>query len=110
MLLAFGMPGGEVIIWDRAGGVQRARARVAPQGLLAVAFAPDSQSLAVCGELDGTIGVLDTLTGHPHWTANLGHGATTSLAYSPDGKTLVASHGSALSFLDAATGEPHHAH
>jgi WD40 repeat protein len=110
MLLAFGMPGGEVIIWDRAGGVQRARARVAPQGLLAIAFAPDSQSLAVCGELDGTIGVLDTLTGHPHWTANLGHGATTSLAYSPDGKTLVASHGGALSFLDAATGDPHHSH
>ena len=50
-LLAFGTPDGEVIIWDRAGGRQRARVRVAPQDSLAIAFAPDSQSLAVCGEL-----------------------------------------------------------
>ena len=62
-MLAFGTPGGEVILWDRARGRQRARARVATEGSLAIAFAPDSQSLAVCGELDRSIAVLDTSTG-----------------------------------------------
>jgi WD40 repeat protein len=94
----------------RAGGWQRASARVAPQNSLAIAFAPDSQSLAVCGELDATITVLDTSTGRRHWKADLGHGPATSLAYSPDGKTIVTSLDGTLSFLDSATGKPHHAH
>jgi RNA polymerase sigma factor (sigma-70 family) len=109
-LLAFGVPDGEVILWDRAGVRIRARTRVASQGSLAIAFAPDSQSLSACGELDATITVLDTLTGRQHWKADLGHGPTTGLAYSPDGKTIIASHDGALSFLDSATGEPHRAH
>jgi WD40 repeat protein len=104
-LLAFGTPDGEVIIWDRAGGRLRARAQVNPQNSLAIAFASDSQSLSVCGEGDGTITAFDTATGHQLWNVELGlEMATGGISYSPDGKTVVTSHGGALRFFDAATG------
>ena len=84
---------------------------VEAENSLAIAFAPDSQSLAVRGEYHGTITAFDTTTGITLWTVDLGpEMATGSVGYSPDGKTIVTGYGSSLRFLDAATGTLQDAH
>ena len=108
-LLAFGVPYGEVIIWTAPeGGCEPGRVR--PRGLACHRLRTRQPVAGSVRRLDATINVLDTLTGLQHWKADLGQGPTTGLAYSPDGKTIIASHDGALSFLDSATGELRHAH
>ena len=104
-LLAFGTPDGEVTLWDRAAGRVRARARVDPENPVTIAFAPDSQSLVVCGQVDGTITAFAATTGRELWKLDLGpEMAIGSVAYSPNGKTIVTGHGGGLRFLDVTTG------
>ena len=94
---------------DRVGSCRTAAAGHGPgldrQDSLAIAFAPDGQSLAVSGDLEGTLSVIATATGQKRWTIRLGPGpGTGGLAYAPDGKTIISGRGGVLRFVDAAVG------
>jgi len=74
--------------------------RVAP-----FAVTPD---LSVAAVADDTLRVIDLATGNELWTATAENETFTSLAFSPDGKTLVSAEGvvyPAIRFWDAATGK-----
>jgi WD40 repeat protein len=104
-LLAFGSTDGEVIIWDRLRGQPQATARFEWSDRPAIAFAPDSRSLAVGGGPDGTLTVLDLVTARPPWTLSPGaEQGNSSLAYAPDGKTILCARGSTVSIFDAQAG------
>jgi WD40 repeat protein len=106
-LLAFGTTDGEVILWDRLRGQPQATARFEWSDRPAIAFAPDSLSLAVTGGPDGKLSVLDTATAQPRWTVSLGaEQGHSSLAYAPDGQTLLCSRGSTVSIIDVQAGRP----
>ncbi|MBS2023475.1 MAG: protein kinase, partial [Deltaproteobacteria bacterium] len=68
-----------------------------------VAFAPDGKSFASGGD-DRTLRVFDDATGSQRLELALPE-APLDLAYSPDGRTLLAAIGDGLQLFDAATGE-----
>jgi RNA polymerase sigma factor (sigma-70 family) len=104
-LLAFANPEGVVTIWDRAGSRVQVKRQPGPRGSLALAFAPDSQSLAVGSDLDGTITVIDARTGQLRWRAEPGVTALDGgLAYAPGGRTILVGGGGVPRFLDAGKG------
>ena len=61
-LMAVNSLDGEVVLWDRATGQKHLTAEGA-----AIAFAPDSRSLAMTGSDGGTLEVIDTETGSELW-------------------------------------------
>ena len=96
-LMAVKMLGGEIVVWERATGKRRLTA----QGH-AVAFAPDSRSLAMSGPDGGTLRVLDTESGSELWKTDLGWGLRSAgAAFSPDGKTIITERGGVLRFFEA---------
>jgi len=100
-LMAAALLGGEVVVWNRATGRQRLTAR----GGGAIAFAPDSRSLAMTGPDGGTLTVIDTEIGRERWKADLGWGLRAAgLAFSPDGKTIITQRGGVLRFFEAESG------
>jgi RNA polymerase sigma factor (sigma-70 family) len=98
-LMAVNSLDGEVVVWDRATGQKR----LTVQGA-AVAFAPDSRSLAMTGSDGGTLEVIDTETGSELWKARLGWGQGRGFAFSPDGKLIITDQGGVLRFFEAASG------
>jgi RNA polymerase sigma factor (sigma-70 family) len=98
-LMAINSVDGEAVLWDRAG----AQKHLAARGT-AVAFAPDSRSLALVGADVGTLAVIDVETGSERWQARLGWGPAGHFAFSPDGQTIAAGQGGVLRLFAAATG------
>jgi WD40 repeat protein len=104
-LLAFANPAGEVTFWDRSGGRAQAKTQSGARGSLALAFAPDSQSVAVGSEDDGIITLIDVRTGQRRWTAEPGPTALAGgLAFAPDGRTILVGGDGEPRFVDAQTG------
>ena len=99
-LMAVSMLGGATVLWDRTTGQRHLTAAGA-----AVAFAPDSRTLAMWGPDDGILDVIDTESGGELWKIALGWGPTGGeAAFSPDGKTIIAERGGALRFFEASGG------
>ena len=84
---------GEVIVWDARTGYKKARV-VEPQGVRALAFAPDGKSLATADYEEAAVRLRDPADGKVRAVLRA-HSATvgtlvTTVAFTPDGKTLAA--------------------
>jgi RNA polymerase sigma factor (sigma-70 family) len=94
---------GRVRVWDVATGKQLEQFYA--QGVAHVAVSPDGKTLAFAGVADGRISLWD-VAGR-NWLAQLpgrrGWGGNLPLAFSPDGKTLVAGGDPELAIWDVAT-------
>jgi RNA polymerase sigma factor (sigma-70 family) len=98
--MAINLLGDEVALWDRATG-QRQRG---VDGV-ALAFSPDSRTLALAGSAGGTIKVIDMATGGDLWSVTLGWGPQTArVAFAPDGTELIAEQEGALRFFLSSSG------
>ena len=92
--------GGEAVIWNRATHERHLTA----QGV-AIAFAPDSRTLATFGSEGTSLELVDPEVGSMIWTVELGGPAGTgAVAFSPDGKAIIAERGGALRFFEADSG------
>ncbi len=92
--------GGETVIWNRATHERHLTAQGA-----AIAFAPDSRSLAMFGPDGKSLELNDAEVGSMIWKVELGGPAGTgAAALSPDGKTIIAERGGALRFFEAESG------
>jgi RNA polymerase sigma factor (sigma-70 family) len=82
---------GTVKLWDLAGAKERAALEAHAGGCLAVAFSPDSTTLASGGWTDQTITLWDVATGKKKKTLTLQAAQQLRcLAFSPDGQILAA--------------------
>jgi WD40 repeat protein len=80
-----------VKLWDVASGKERAAFEAHTGVCLAVAFSPDSTTLASAGLTDQTIVLWDVATGKKKKTLTFGAGqGLRCLAFSPDGRILAA--------------------
>jgi RNA polymerase sigma factor (sigma-70 family) len=80
-----------VRLWDLATGQVRRTITVdvGSGRFAAMAYAPDGKTLAVVGEDDGTVHLLDTATGRDR-TPGVGHlGGVAGVGFTPDGRSLV---------------------
>lgn len=80
--------GDEIALWTVATGVRKSTFTHRTGTISALAFAPDSASLAV-GEEDGRIRILDAATGAERVSFAGRPGRVSCLAYSFDGKALI---------------------
>ena len=98
-----------VKLWETASGKamgQPLRHRVAEAGFFAVAFSPDSKTVATAGE-DEIAHLWDATTGIPIGGPMRHRGKVWAVAFSPDGKTLLTgSVDGTVRLWDAATGTP----
>ena len=94
---------GLVTAWDRSGKV--VFQMPAPENAARLAMRPDGAHLAI-GEIGGVVSARRAGSSRPVWTKRLHRGLVSSLAYSPDSKTLAtAGHDGFVYILDAGTGE-----
>jgi RNA polymerase sigma factor (sigma-70 family) len=99
-LMAINMLGGEVVLWDRATSMTHLSATGA-----AIVFGPDSRTLAMWGPDGGTLEVINTESGSELWKIALAWGPTGGgVAFSADGKTIIAERGGVLRFFEARSG------
>jgi WD40 repeat protein len=99
-LMAINMLGGEVVLWDRATSMTHLSATGA-----AIVFGPDSRTLAMWGPDGGTLEVINTESGSELWKIALPWGPTGGgVAFSADGKTIIAERGGVLRFFEARSG------
>jgi WD40 repeat protein len=94
-----------VTLWDPEAARVRGRLACHARWVNAVAFAPDSKTVATAGD-DGNVRLWDVATGGPRGTL-CGHtDGVSALAFSPDGRTLATgSHDASVKLWDLA-GEP----
>ncbi|GAA2589307.1 hypothetical protein GCM10010304_36880 [Streptomyces roseoviolaceus] len=100
---------GKVRIWSLPGGQLRHTFAGYDSGEF-VAFSPDGSTLAVAAAhgADGMIGLLDPDTGRKLGTITVPGGSVRGMAFSPDGRTVVASSRRAVRVWDVATGRTRH--
>jgi WD40 repeat protein len=105
-LLALGTVGERVLLWDMVSGREKPMLPGDTGFTTAVAFSPDGSTLASgSGHPGGRVRLWDLKTGRVRVTLPKS-GAIYSLAYSPDGRLLVASNGAGkLLLYDAMTGD-----
>jgi WD40 repeat protein len=89
--------------WDRVTGKGRVTLPHAEE-VNCVAFAPDGKALAT-GDDAGVVRLWDRATGKALWTTPVRDKRVKALAFTPDGKTLIAAVGKTVALLDAAKGE-----
>jgi len=80
--------GDEITLWTVATGLRKATFTHLPGTISAMAFSPDSLSLAI-GESEGQIRILDVPTGAERVSFSGRLGRVTCLAYTFDGKALI---------------------
>src|SRR5579864_1349100 len=80
--------GEEITLWTVATGARKSTFTSLPGTTSALAFSPDSQSIAV-GEAEGGIRILDAQTGSERVAFSGRPGRVTCLAYTFDGKALI---------------------
>src|SRR5262249_38689640 len=101
--LASGSADGSIKVWD----AQTGQAILSFPGhavlVVSVAFSPDGRRLASASQ-DGSVKVWDAQTGQ-EILSKKANGNGSSVAFSPDGKLLAWGVGSAISILDAQTGQ-----
>src|SRR5262249_8562700 len=110
--VAIGLEGGGTSLWDLATGKERkldtadvAKAPSPSTGTLAVAFAPDGQTLAT-GDRDGPVKLWDVASGRHLRTLEQADMEVGALAWSRDGQTVAsAGRGGVIRLWDAATGK-----
>jgi WD40 repeat protein len=111
-MVAIGLEGGGTSLWDLATGKERkldtdhvAKASWQYTGTVAVAFAPDGQTLATGGR-DGLVKLWDVASGRHLRTLKLQYEQVEALAWSRDGRTVAsAGRGGVIRLWDAATGK-----
>jgi WD40 repeat protein len=97
----------ELVLWEVAGGRERARIDCGSCSAVAPAFSPDGRRLAVGG--DGVVTVWEPASGRRLARLEPFRGRADSLAFSPDGKWLAAAGRSNLAVVydsGAFAGEP----
>lgn len=110
--VAIGLEGGGTTLWDLATLKERkldtahvAKASWQYGGTVAVAFAPDGQTLATGGR-DGLVKLWDVVSGRHLRTLELQYTQVEALAWSRDGGTVAsAGRGGVIRLRDAATGK-----
>jgi len=103
---------GSVRVWDsteptlQVAGIPACQSiNVCPSGLYALAISPDGQTIATAG-LEGTIHVIDLVSGATLHALHGHHDAVYALQFSADGKLLASGSGDGTVRLwDATTGE-----
>ncbi len=99
-LLAVPEVGAGIVLWDWKAG----RTHIRIPGTVAV-FAPDGRSVAVTGNGDALLTLLDTRDGRVRWKADLDWGIRQSgPIFSSDEKTILIEIDGEMRFLDAETG------
>jgi dipeptidyl aminopeptidase/acylaminoacyl peptidase len=105
--------GGELTVWDTRGVKKVFTAPLKSNTVGSMCFTADGSRLAVAQS--AFVYVFDAATGKEERAIRTRHYHQTTVAFSPDGKTLVAVSGNvatmkgAIQILDAATGEEKHA-
>ncbi len=99
-LMAVNCRDGTAVLRERSGGRERVNVRG-----LAAGFTPDSRALATFGADGVTLRLVDSETGRELWKSDLTAGSVrASLAYSPDGQTMIVARGGVLRFFDVKSG------
>jgi DNA-binding beta-propeller fold protein YncE len=93
-------------LWDLSTGREAKKIELADK-VAHVLFSPDGRSLITLpAAKGGALQLTDATTGKGLWTAQVGRGALTSVAVSPDGKRIaVGSDDCTVSAIDAASGK-----
>src|SRR5207302_138837 len=95
---------GTVRIWDPSTGVQLHKLQQ-PGKAVGVAFSPDGKSLAATSAgLGGTLVLWDVATGKELWRSWQKMLAGSAVAFSPDGKVVVAGFADALFAFQSSSG------
>ncbi|QEF98235.1 Serine/threonine-protein kinase PknB [Stieleria maiorica] len=107
-MIASGGDDGSIAIFDAATGNLKRQISVAPKRIIDLAFAPDGQSLAVCG-WDNEVRVVDLDSGKQrsnfHAPTGVGKTAMTGVHFAPQGDRLISGGWNAkIHVWDTATG------
>ncbi len=97
---------GAIRLWDVARARLRSTLQGPAKGIHSLAVAPDGMTLAASGRTDEAVVLWDLAAGRVRTTVwNRSKGSVSSLAFSPDGRTLAGGGWTTVTLWDLATGE-----
>lgn len=88
------------IVWDSRTGRELFRVPETGVQVVGASLAPDGSKVAIT-RLDGEVAAWDVVGQRPLWSRS---GDAESVAFSPDGSTVVVAHGSGVTTLEAGSG------